>query len=188
MLLRAFAGSFCHAPPEFKKVLFGKGSTAGQLVRRTVAVGVLFGVLVTPLEASLPDVHEVNPGPVAATMVPAHVGASPATQLVNVAAAGARESTVVPGTMPSPKVAESASLVSHMESQHVCNPGTNPDGCPQDQSSTTGYDHCAHSHVAHLAREDARSFASAVKYATYTQPKRLPASFRASPAIRPPIA
>lgn len=134
-------------------------STVSQLVRRTVAVGLLFGVLVAPLETLLPDMHDVAPGAVAAAV-----------------------------TTPDPTVGQTDSFASHVESEHACNADTNGDACPQGQSGGTGYDHCTHSHVAHVVHPAARRSLSAVKYAAYTQSERLPASFRASPDIRPPIA
>ena len=141
-------------------MFLGVRSTAGKLVRRTVAIGVLFGVLVAPVEASLPDVHDVAVEAVTAIM-----------------------------TIPGQAVNETASSVAHIESQHACNPAVSPDGCPsQGQSGGTGYDHCMHSHVAQVAYAAIRPSTGSVRYAAYAQPERQPASFRASPAIRPPIA
>lgn len=174
-------------------VLFGIRSTRGQLVRRAVAVGVLFGVLVAPLEASLPDVHDVTPLSVAAAVAVTHESGSDAPVASATLDTATRESKGSTGRRSHDGV---VSFASHVEAQHACNsganpvanPDANPDGCPQGPSHNTGYDHCAHSHVAHVLHATAKSAASAVNYAVYSQPARVPASFRAAPDIRPPIA
>lgn len=144
---------------------FGVLSAVGQLVRRMVAIGVLFGVLVAPAEALIPDVHE------------------PGTEL-----AAARLAPVLRAHASNTVADRAAASANGVQSQHACPAGAHSDGCAPDRSGTAGYDHCAHSHVAGLARTELRATRRATQYAVYRQPIPLPASFRAAPDIRPPIA